>query len=354
MSLFSLDPENQRHVQAVQQQLYLVRTNPSKMPSQKVIKSMSLEGGDTQTYASRVRKHLLELLRRSNSILPTLNEGCTIVCKLATMTQETYNEHDYYTSVDGLERRAIKDWEKVHGKTEHSTEATANIPVVVMTKWQRAAATRKLNKEQRFAKQQRAEANKNGKGVRKQRAGAVGKQRARAVVTKQAREGVEKLLIGLGGQSKLGLGNPQRHFVDVQKDEGCSAQAGYQRSKKQAKVAADPHVAFEQSMSEVKSIWEEQQKLMQRMALAIAACNENAELMQACVAEREGELEAQYAEKLASAKEKLGREARKAVLREMLQKIEDNEESGEQDGEGEGGEDGDGDDSDGEEHEDSD
>ena len=99
-------------------------------------------------------------------------------------------------------------------------------------------------------------------------------------------------------------------------------------------------------MSEVKSIWEEQQKLMQRMAHAIAACNENAELMQARVAEREAELQVQHEKKLAASKEKLQREARKAVLREMLRKMEENEESGEEDGEGNEGED-----SDGEEHE---
>ena len=104
-------------------------------------------------------------------------------------------------------------------------------------------------------------------------------------------------------------------------------------------------------MSEVKSIWEEQQKLMQRMAHAIAACNENAELMQARVAEREAELQVQHEKKLAVSKEKLQREARKAVLTEMLRKMEENEESGEEDGEGKGGEDSDGDDSDGEEHE---
>tara|TARA_Y100000361_G_C11156716_1_gene344622 strand:- start:258 stop:1541 length:1284 start_codon:yes stop_codon:yes gene_type:complete len=338
MSLFTLASNNPRHVQAVATQLYLVRTNPTTMPSQNVIKSMSLEGGKTQTYASRVRNHVLELMRRSNSKQPTQNESCTLVCKLATMTQATYNEPDYYTSVDGLERRAIEDWEKVHGQTEHSMEATAKIPVVGMTKGQKGAATRKLKAAQRFVKQQRAEAKKNGKGVGKQRAGAVGR--------KPARGAVKKPLVGRGGQNGLGLDIPPPPSGDPPPEEGCSAQDVHRRSKKQAKVVADPHLAFEQSMSEVKSIWEEQQKLMQRMAHAIAACNENAELMQARVAEREAELQVQHEKKLAASKEKLQREARKAVLREMLRKMEENEESGEEDGEGNEGED-----SDGEEHE---
>lgn len=348
MSLFTLASNNPRHVQAVASQLYLVRTNPTTMPSQSVIKSMSLEGGKTQTYASRVRNHVLELMRRSNSKQPTQNESCTLVCKLATMTQATYNEPDYYVSVDGLERRAIEDWEKVHGKTEHSMEATLKIPVVGLSRGQKGAATRRLKAAQSFAKQQRAAKKKDGKGVGKQPAGTKGRKPAGAVRTKPARGAVKKQLVGRGGQNGLGLDIPPSPSGDPPLEEGCSAQDVHRRSKKQAKVAADPRLVFEQSMSEVKSIWEEQQKLMQRMAHAIAACNENAELMQARVAEREAELQVQHEKKLAVSKEKLQREARKAVLREMLRKMEGNEESGEEDGEGKGGED-----SDGEEHEDS-
>lgn len=343
MSLFTLASNNPRHVQAVATQLYLVRTNPTTMPSQSVIKSMSLEGGKTQTYASRVRSHVLELMRRSNGKQPTQNESCTLVCKLATMTQATYNEPDYYTSVEGLERRAIEDWEKVHGKTEHSMEATSKLSAVALSRGQKAAATRKLKAAQRFAKQQRAAKKKDGKGVGKQSAGAMGR--------KPARGAVKKPLVGRGAQNGLGLDIPPPPSGDPPPEEGCSARNVHRRSKKQAKVAADPHLAFEQSMSEVKSIWEEQQKLMQRMAHAIAACNENAELMQARVAEREAELQVQHEKTLAASKAKLQREARKAVLREMLQKIEDNEEIDEGDGEGEEGENSDGD---GEEHEDSD
>lgn len=347
MSLFTLDFNNPRHVQAIASQLYLVRIHPTNMPSHSVIKSMSLEGGMTKTYASMARNHVLEILRRSNTSPPTLNESSTLVCKLATLTQATYNEPDYYTSVEGLERRAIEDWETVHGKTEHSIQATAKIPVVVMSRGQRAAATRKLKAAERLAKQQRAEAKKTGKGVGKQRAGAVGKQRVGAVRTKPARGAVKNPSVGRGGQNGFLLDISPPRSGDPSSEERCSVQDVHGRSKKEAKVAADPYLAFEQSMSEVKSIGEEQHKLMQRMAHAIAACNDNAELMKACVAEREGKLEAQYEEKLALAKEKLGREARKAVLREMLQNIENSEGSCEEDGEGEGSkEDGDGDDSD--------
>lgn len=350
MSLFTLDSNNPRHVQAVASQLYLVRTNPTTMPSQSVIKSMSLEGGKTQTYAARVRNHVLELMRRSNSKEPTQNESCTLVCKLATMTQASYNEPDYYTSVDGLERRAIEDWEKVHGKTEHSMEATAKIPVVGLSRGQKGAATRKLKAAtrklkaaQKFAKQQLAAKKKNGKGVGKtsyQKGWETRKRQTTENVLKQKQAASKKDSNGMGkksmgdGQtmSKLGKPPPPSHLPC---DElGCSSADGAQRLKKQAKVVADPLLAFEQSMSEVKSIWEEQQKLMQRMAHAIATCNENAELMQARVAEREAELEVQYEKTLAASKAKLQREARKAVLREMLRKIEENAESGEEDGEG--------------------
>ena len=332
MSLFALDRKNSRHLQAVEKQLYSVRIHPTTTPSQKVIKSMSPEGG---TYASKVRIHVFELLRDSNSNLPTQNEICTLVCKLATMTQSTYNDPDYYTSVEGLERRAIEDWEKVHGKTDHTTEAAAKIPAVAVNKWHKAAATRKLNATQRLAKQQRAEAKKNEKGVGKKRAGAVGR--------KPARSPEKKSLVGCDGQNGLGLDIPPAPCGNPSSEEGCSAQDAQGRSKKKAKVAADPRLAFEQSMNEMKRIWEEQQKLMLKMAHAIAACNENAELMQARVTEREEELEVQHEKTLAESKAKLQHEARKAMLREMMQKIEDNEESGEEYAEGDKGENMDGD-----------
>ena len=227
MSLFALDRKNSRHLQAVEKQLYSVRIHPTTTPSQKVIKSMSPEGG---TYASKVRIHVFELLRDSNSNLPTQNEICTLVCKLATMTQSTYNDPDYYTSVEGLERRAIEDWEKVHGKTDHTTEAAAKIPAVAVNKWHKAAATRKLNATQRLAKQQRAEAKKNEKGVGKKRAGAVGR--------KPARSPEKKSLVGCDGQNGLGLDIPPAPCGNPSSEEGCSAQDAQGRSKKKAKVAA--------------------------------------------------------------------------------------------------------------------
>ena len=354
MSLFALNPSNPRHVQATADQLFLVRKNPAKMPSQNVMKSMQQDRDKAHTYAnmcksptyaSRLRQHILEVMRNSKTNPPTQNESCTLVCKLMTMTQKDYNDPDYYMSVQGLEMRAIQDWEAVHGKNQESEDSAASVAVLKLSRGQKAAATRKLKKAQELAMQQRVAAKKAGKGAGKQRARAVGTKPARAVGTKparavgtkQARAGVEKLSIGLGGQNRLGLGNPPPPSVAPPNDEGCSAKAGHQRSKKQAKVAADPHVAFEQSMSEVKSVWEEQQKLMHRMAHAIAACNENAERVQALVAEREAELEAKYEEKLAAAKEKIRREARKAVLREMLEKMEESEGS-DGDGEESGGE----------------
>ena len=332
MSLFALDLKNSRHLQAVEKQLSSVRTNPTTTPSQRVIKSMFLERG---TYASKVRSHVLDLLKDSTSNLPTQNEICTLVCKLATMTQSTYNAPDYYTSVEGLERRAIEDWEKVHGKTDHTTEAAAKIPAVGVNKRHKAAATRKLNATQKLARQQRAEAEKNEKGAGKQRAGAVGR--------KPARSPEKKSVVGCDGQNGLGLDIPPAPCGNPSSEEGCSAQDAQGRSKKKAKVAADPRFAFEQSMNEMKKIWEEQQKLMLKMAHAIAACNENAELMQARVTEREEELEVQHEKTLAESKAKLQHEARKAMLREMMQKIEDNEESGEEYAEGDEGENMDGD-----------
>jgi hypothetical protein len=303
MSLFSLDSKNPRHVQMFGVQLKFLRANPNMGPDAKVVKSMPLGG---ETYASKARHHLLELMTESKSTSCTQYEMCTMLCKLLTMTKETNNDLNYYKSVEDLERRAIQDWEKVYGRTDHSKAAAESIQVVQLSRQQRAALTRAKNKMY-----------KKGKG----------------------RE-VKKPLAGRGGQDGLGLNIPPAPSGDPSSEQGSSSRDFNKRAKKQAKVEADPLLAFEQSMSDVKSIWKEQQELMQRMAHAIAACNENAELLQVRVAEREAELEVQHEKTLAASKAKLQRQARKAVLQEMLRNMMGTEESGEEGGEGKGGKEG--------------